>query len=202
MRVELEEIAEALRERAGFGPDDTPLAAEVAIELLGEDGLVFGADEAGFRLSREGVIFVPPNAPEKNWGIAHELGELGLRLVGYTGIGMAKEAAANYIAAAVLAPRHQVVAAYRHYGERLRTLSRAFGMSQTAVVLRLGEVLEDERAVVTRTGHVLTRSQGAFPWADVPVIEVARGVAHWRGLAKTRLVGGIDEGRVALRARG
>ena len=75
-------------------------------------------------------------------------------------------------------------------GERLR-------ISQTSTVLRLGEVRGDPRAVVTRTGHVFVRNQ-----SPTLTRERAAAVAHGRpvrGVAKARLRGGIDEGRVALR---
>jgi hypothetical protein len=77
-------------------------------------------------------------------------------------------------------------------------MSNELMLSQTATFLRLGEVLRDERAVVTRSGNVLVRTQGAFPWASVPVVDVARG-KRWPGLSRAHLRGGIDDGRVALR---
>lgn len=147
-------------------------------------------------------ILVRPDNPDLNFTIAHELGHWALReLDSFRGTPAEEERAANYVGAAILAPPRIVARAHRQWGERIRPMARAFGLSQTAMVLRLGEVRQDERAIVTRSGYVLVRSSGAFPWADVPVLDVARGDRRWRGLAKASLRGGIDEGRVALRAR-
>lgn len=189
-----------LRKLARLRDDDLQLAPQIAARILGSSGVVFGAAGTVARLEGHQIV-VPQDHPDMNFAIAHELAEWGLREIAkFKGGHVEKERAANSVGAAILAPRAIVLIAHAHYGERLRPLSRTFAISQTNVVLRLAEVCGDERAVVTLSGHVFMRSQGAFPWADVPIVKVARGDS-WCGLAKTRLRGGIDEGRIALRAR-
>ncbi len=83
----------------------------------------------------------------------------------------------------------------------IRPLAKVALLSQTAAQLRLGEVIGDERAVVTKSGHVLVRTQGAYPWTTVHVVDASGYELRQLGLAKTKLRGGIDTGRVALVAR-
>lgn len=193
-QLELELLAREVRRRAGLTDDDTELATRIAARVLGPDAVALDpalANAAYLRRTIDGCFHV-----------AHELGEWALRsLAKFHGDEASRERAANYIAAAILAPEAAVRRAHATFGERLRPIASRFQMSQTSIVLRLAEVKGDERAVVTRTGNVLLRTQGAFPWADVPILDVAQGGARWRGLAKAPLRGGIDEGRVALRAR-
>ncbi len=199
-QLEFEILAGELRGLARLGDDDLELAPQIAARILGSGGVVFGAIGTSARLEGDQIV-VPPDHPDLNFAVAHELAEWGLReLVRFKGSHIDKERAANSVGAALLAPRNTMLRAHAHYGERLRSIANTFALSQTGVVLRLAEVCGDERAVVTASGNVLVRTQGVFPWADVPVVSVARG-ARWRGLAKTSLRGGIDEGRVALRAR-
>ncbi len=200
--VELESVAEEVRRRAHVASTELPLASEIAVRLLGARGFAFGHPAAGARLIGNRII-VPPNHPDLNFVIGHELGEWALReLVGYRDRGPEKEAAANYIAAAIIAPREAVRAAHKQYGERIAKLARAFVMSQTAMFLRLAEVLSDERAVLTVSGNVLSRGTAL---RLVSLREAARYVARYPaklpGVARARLRGGIDEGRIAFRWR-
>lgn len=137
-------------------------------------------------------------APDLRFAVAHELGHWALRTVARAELGHAEEErAANTFAAALLAPSPLVRAAYELFGERHDVMAERLRISQTSTVLRLGEVSGDPRAVVTRTGHVFVRNQ-----SPTLTRERAAAVAHGRpvrGVAKARLRGGIDEGRVALR---
>lgn len=198
--LDLEKLAEEVRGLAGVGPDDLPFAADIAAGVLGRERVVFGAP--GTVAHYDGLrIVVPRDHQDINFAVAHELAEWALeKLAGYAPPHVTRERAANYLGAAILAPADTVRRAHDYFGERIPTIARTFALSQTSTTLRLAEVRRDERAVVTRTGHVLLRSQGTFPWAEVPVVEVARG-GGWRGLAKATLRGGIDDGRVALRVR-
>lgn len=205
-QLELELLAKEVRRRAGLTDDDFELATRIAARVLGPDAVSVDPELAGvayLRQSRSGwQIVVNPNTRDVRFHVAHELGEWALRVLAkYQGDEVKRERAANYLAAAILAPEPSVREAYRVHGERVSSLAEHFQLSQTAIVLRLGEVVGDERAVVTKTGNVLVRTQGAFPWDAVPVVDIARGDAKWRGLVKARLQGGIDEGRVALRVR-
>lgn len=203
---EIEALAGEIRRMAGAVDDGPVLATRMATRLLGPDAVALDhrmASAAFLRRTRAGgyQIVVNPAVPDVRFAIAHEIGEWALQtIVRFAGHGAAREQAANRIAAALLAPAPAVLRAHDRLGERLPALADAFGVSQTAVVLRLAEVRGDERAVVTRTGHVIVRTRGAYPWAAVPVLEVARGQRAWRGLRKTALRGGIDAGRVALKA--
>jgi hypothetical protein len=196
----LERLALEIRNLAGLDDDDMELAPAIAMRVLGPDSVVFGLQGTASRL--DGLrIFVPPDHPDLNFAVAHELAEWGLRdIARFGGTHASKELAANYVAAALLAPPATVRRAHAHFGERLRPLAKAFGLSQTSAALRLAEVLCDERAIVTRSGNVILRSQGSFPWGDVPIVSVAFGHSRWRGVSRAKLRGGIDEGRVALRA--
>lgn len=204
--MELELLAREVRRRAGLKDDELELATRIAARVLGPDAIAFDGAMKGaayLRRTLDGYqIVVNPGARDVRFHVAHELGEWALRaLARFDGSELQRERAANYLAAAILAPDSAVRRAHAAHGERIRALASQFGLSQTSVVLRLAEVNGDERAVVTRTGNVLIRTQGAFPWARVPVVDVARGDARWARLAKSRLRGGIDEGRVALRVR-
>lgn len=205
-QLELEDIAREIRRRAGLQDDELEYATRIAARVLGPEGLVVDSQLHGpaylVRTIDGFQILVNPKGRDVRFSVAHELGEWALKAIAnFQGTEEQRERAANYIAAAILAPELAVRRAHRAHGERIRRIADEFGMSQTSIVLRLAEVNGDERAVVTRTGNVLLRSQGAFPWANVPVIDVARGESRWRGLARAELRGGIDEGRVALRVR-
>lgn len=204
-QLELELLAQEIRRRAGLHDDELAVATRIAARLLGPEGITANPNLTGpayLRRTDEGwQIVVNPGARDVRFHVAHEIGEWALKTIARFDGGEAdRERAANYIAAALLAPEAAVRRVHAAVGERVKTIASRFQMSQTAIVLRLAEVQGDERAVVTRNGNVLVRTQGAFPWADVPLIDVARG-ARWRGLAKTQLRGGLDEGRVALRVR-
>ncbi len=206
-QLELEVLATEVRRRAGLADDDFELATRIAARLLGPDGVALDPELEGpayLRPDEDGgyQIVVRPDARDVRFHIAHELAEWALRtMANFRGTEVERERAANYIAAAILAPEAEVRRAHDAVGEKLPRLASHFGLSQTSMVLRLAEVRGDERAVVTKTGHVLLRTQGAFPWARVPVLSVARGKTHWCRLAKAHLRGGIDEGRVALRVK-
>jgi hypothetical protein len=196
---DLEQLACEVRRIARLSDEELLLAPEIAGRVLGPRGVAFGP--RGTVAFLDGVrIIVPIDHPDLNFAVAHELAEWALAYLARFGGGhVERERAANYVGAAIVAPASAVRRAHAHWGERLRTIAKAFALSQTCAALRLAEVRRDERAIITRSGHVLLRSQGAFPWGDVPVIRVARGVERWRGLTKARLRGGIDEGRIALR---
>lgn len=195
---DVEQLAESFRRMAGVGVDEVRPVTRMVIAVLGPDALAI--DEPGAPARLEGRrVWVAANDPDPYFSIAHEVGEWLLRdVVGYAGRGEPKERLANRIAGAILAPRHLLLRVHGRLGERPRAIGRVFVLSQTAVVLRLAEVLGDRRAVVTRSGHVLARGEG---WERVPAVDVARGRVSLPGLAKARLRGGIDDGRVALRER-
>lgn len=215
-QLELERIASELRRRSQVTSDAVVMSPTLAERILGVPVAVAPTLRTSACLARVGKsyrVFIRAVGPDTNFDIAHELGHYGLRVIaGYQGPD--EERLANRVAACLLAPREIVQSVVRTHGRALRSirpLARTVRISQTAAQLRLGEILEDERAVVTKTGNVLLRSQGTLDWSTIPVVAVARGDVAievvrerdlgWRGLARARLRGGIDEGRVALRAK-
>ncbi len=147
------------------------------------------------------LILLREVSGDSNFDMMHEASHAILRgVVGYRGPN--EERIANALAAAMLAPPEAVRQRRAAMTKKLAPLARAFGLSQTAMFLRLGEVCRDERAVVTRSGNILIRTQGAFPWATAPIAALAADATRWRGIRKAELRGGIDEGRVTLRAVG
>lgn len=196
---ELERLAREVRSIARLDEDELLLAPEIAARILGNENVAFSPPDTVAHLAGCRIL-VPLGHPDLNFAVAHELAEWALaRLAGFDGEHVERERAANYLGAAIVAPADTVRRAHAHFGEKLRTIARTFALSQTSTTLRLAEVQQEERAVVTKSGNVLVRTQGCFPWADVPIVDVARGAGRWRGLAKARLRGGIDEGRIALR---
>lgn len=201
---DLEDLATEVRRRASLDDDDLELAPVIVTRVLGPDALGIVPDLHGYgHLARDSEgryrIHIHPGKPDLNFTIAHELGHWALReIAGFRGSVVEEERAANYLGAAILAPPSTVRRAHDQWGEKVRTIAHAFGISQTAMVLRLAEVRRDERAVVTRSGNVLARG---MLWERVPVFDIARSARQWRGLARAKLRGGIDEGRVALRLK-
>lgn len=203
-QLKLELLAAEVRRRAGLNEDDNELATTIATRLLGPNGITIDPELRGpayLRRRSDGgyQIVVRPNLPDVRFAIVHEIGHYAVRELSTLRLDpTSEERAANYLAAAILAPPTMIRRAHAFYGERLRLIARAFGLSQTSTVLRLAEVLSDERAVVTRSNNVIVRGAS---WARVPVIAIARGKLRWKGLSKAPLRGGIDEGRVALRVK-
>lgn len=208
---DLEELASDVRRRARIGPQARALATDIAVALVGERGVIIDPELAGSayviqRGDRFRIIF-RLDAPDIRFRLMHECAHVALRKLAKLELSPEdEERAANYVAAAIIAPRGQVLCAYADLGERPRTMAAIFGLSQTAMVLRLAEVLEDERSVVTTgrtTGerNVLVRNAREVDWSDPEIIVEADRRRRHPKLAKTRLRGGIDEGRVALRVR-
>lgn len=204
---QLDLFAEAVRRVAKVGPDEVVDAAELSIRLLGEGSVVIVDRLAcGARLRRTDsgyCIELEDNLPDMNFAAAHEVAHWALRVLAHYE-GQHEERYANYVGAALLMPRTLVRAGLQFYGhklEALEPLSSTVMVSRTAVNLRLGEVSGDARAVVTRTGHVLRNDVAAFAEPDRDVIVRARRDRETRGVVRAQLRGGIDEGRVALRAK-
>jgi hypothetical protein len=203
---EYEGLAAAVRRLARVDDDEVALATLIATRVLGRDAVALDSRIAGtayLRSTPDGFqIVVNPRAADVRFHVAHELGEWALRTIaGFGGTDEEREIAANHIGAAILMPSSALRRVHASVGEKPADLAAHFGVSQTSIVLRLAEVHGDERAVVTRTGNVIVRTRGAFAWVDVPVVDVARGHVRWPGLAKAKLRGGIDDGRIALRVK-
>lgn len=200
---ECEDVAAAVRREAGLKEEQLEPAARIATRLLGPDGVRmvprFSTTGVLARVDGKYRIFIRRGVPDANFIIAHELGHWSLSHYGIdAGSIETEEHLANRIGAAIVAPAGAMRAAYRAHGERLPKLAATFGATQSMVWLRLGEVLEDERALVVGD-DVRVRSAGRFPWHPPAVRLWARGRAP-KGMARAVLRTGYDRGRVVLKA--
>jgi hypothetical protein len=201
--VHLEELAKETRRQAGYDDDEIVTVTDVVTHCLGPDGVRVYDHMIGraalVRVNDRFHIALRRGARDVRFAMAHELGHYVLRERARARFESVEreERAANTFAAALLAPTPLVTKAYSFFGEAHETIAKKLHLSQTATVLRLGEVRGDPRAVVTRSGHVFVRNQSAA--LDV---EKARRAARRAppGIARARLRGGIDEGRIALRS--
>lgn len=199
--VEIERLAMHVRRGAGYGDDEAldveaavlhwlglPIATSPRMTVPGALAMVDGRWQVQIQQRARDPLFVA----------AHELGHWSFRHVAMPFQSLAaEERAANLFAAILLAPRALVVRAFDHYGEAIGPIAEGIGISQTATVLRLGEVRGEDRAVVTRTEYAHVRGPRM---TRERALDAARGNAP--GLVTARLRGGIDEGRVAIRSVG
>ncbi len=200
--AQVEGLAREVRRAAGAKDDEIPALTVVIAHWMGArsvelvDRMIGSA--ALVTVDGRSRIMALRSAPDLRFAIAHEFGHWALRRIACLALEHAdEERAANTFAAAILAPAPLVQRAFAYYGEDHRVMASQLRMSQTSTVLRIAEVRGDERVVVTRNGNVLARNTVAIPRDRA--VSLARSRAS-KGLAKARLRGGIDEGRVALRA--
>lgn len=196
----LEGIAEAAYEEAKVDNDDGDV--ELVVErLLGPGAIRRGprplhGPAALIRVQGRWRIILGRNVPMPAalFYVGHELGHWLLRRHGVQVDD--EEAAADFLAGALLAPRRAFVGAVREHGHNLRALADAFDVTETAAALRLGEVLHVPLAVVAPT-RVRVRGPEAWIWPPEPTL---RGWARRPvpGLRRTRLVD--DPRRVVLEA--
>jgi hypothetical protein len=99
-----------------------------------------------------------------NHSTAHELGEWHLRTSGYAGPD--PEELVGRITAALCVPRRAFHAARRRLGENIPALSRAFGVSESLMALRIGECLGHSTALITKR-RVRTRGRRR-DWPETP----------------------------------
>lgn len=199
----IEGLAMHIRRTAGFGDEHIVRVGDVVRHWLGRgvDTVPAGRLALGSLERVEGAwrILVSEAALDPRFAAAHELGHWAFREVARVTFASEaeEERAANIFAATLLAPAPLVRRAYDIFGERVARIAGGLRISQTSAVLRLAEVRRDERAVVTPGGRALVR--GATLTQE-RALAAARGKVP--GLARTRLRGGLDEGRVALRVVG
>lgn len=201
-QLELEGIAEAILREGGQETDEAPRLLRLVTAHLGDDAIEYTpirlpGDGALIRIYDAWRIYIRRRlTPERRaFVIAHELAEWWLKVrVGYQGEDV--EAAANYVAAAVLAPRHAFRLAVEDLGSDFPRLAEAFRVTETHAALREAELARLPRAVVS---PALVRVRGPEEWvwpAESVVRRWARGAAP--GLRKTRLTD--DPRRVVLDA--
>lgn len=197
--IDLEGIAAAILREAGQDDDDAPDVGALVARLLGPDALslVRGglARDAALEPSGDGWGIIARSAlPDHRlrFVVCHELAEWWLSTrERYQGEDI--EHAANYIAAALLAPPAAFRAALRYHGRDFRALAAAFVASETTIALRDAELHSIARVVVAPNLRV--RGPEAFLWPP------ERTLRAWAreggpGLARTRLTD--DPRRVVL----
>lgn len=188
----------------------------VASTVLGPDAVYFAesVEGPGFvrRCSDGGFQIVVRRDADLRFNIACGLGaylinhdaDLSGLVIGY----LEFERIVKRIASSLLVPAshlrdmcsvHGPLSTDSAIGDHLPPLAEKYGVTISTMFLRFGEVfgprLRDQRAILTRSGNVL--STGPFDWSRIPVADVAAGRA-WPGVKCTRLKG-RDEGRTALR---
>jgi hypothetical protein len=132
--------------------------------------------------------------PYAAFAIAHEIGHWALRQVGSED----SEAGADYIAGALLMPRSAFLGRVRDVGANPEQLALPFGVTQTAAMLRLGEVHRQPLALIA-PHTVRVRGPESWTWPDENTLR-GWGRRGGPGLAKVRL--SDDTRRVALLASG
>jgi hypothetical protein len=194
-------VAREARKEARLAPDAIESSVSIARRLMGPRAVteVPRFSSTGFLTAIKGEprIFVRQGVTDKNFVIAHEVAHWLMRRLGvdpWPG----EEVFADRIGAALVASGPALLSARSAMGEKLGALSRTFDSTKSLVWLRLGEVLGDERALVSGES-VRVRSQGAFPWYEPAIRLWARGRTP-PGVRRAILRTGYDAGRVTLRA--
>lgn len=196
----LEGIADAAYEEAGIDPA-RPHVARLARTLLGPDAIQRGqrplmGPAALIRVHDSWRIVLARSLPPLHavFAVGHELGHWLLARHGHCGDD--EERAADYLGAALIAPRRAFLAARRALGDDLPAIAKALSMTETGAALRFGEVLRTPLAVVA-PARVRVRGPDEWVWPDEGTL---RGWAKRPapGLRKTRLTD--DPRRVLLSA--
>lgn len=163
----LEGIAIELHRRHGFDPERPPSTMRLARAMFGPGCIVRpptmlgAAPSSTFVLAGARRICVRRTVPrdELAFYVAHELAhaELGQP----HGAGAQIEAACDYLAAALIAPRPAVLALHRAFGWDLAAIAEEVVATQTWAALRLAEALLEPLAAVSPS---LVRVRGPEEW--------------------------------------
>lgn len=201
-QLELEELAAELRRMACVESDEIVSALTMAKRILGVPVRVLGTlptqaclthDEAGrYRITIRRL------EPESHFAVAHELGHWALREIAQADPPNEEELA-NRIAAALCVPStlaKQVTKGVRR-SHQFRPLAKATGVSETSAALRLRDLQDEARAVVTSRrrnllgGFVGLEAARAIRLADEQESDPEIVTVRLRDV-------GIDSGRVQL----
>lgn len=198
-QLELEGIAEAAYREAGMD-SERPNVAGLARKLLGPNAIIRGprplsGPAALIRIRDEWKIFLSRSLTREYalFAVGHELGHWLLRRDG--GISDS-ERAADYLGAALLAPRRAFLTARRAVGDDFTALAEAFATTETGAALRLGEVAREPLAVISPQ-QVRVRGPEEWVWPDEQTLR-RWGRRPVPGLRKTRL--SDDPRRIVLNA--
>jgi hypothetical protein len=194
---DLEHAAIELHRRAGCDPSRPAGGAALARVLLGPSALTIVphaglAGRAQLRPANDGVRIALPSrlrGPDLNFAVCHEIAEHELQraCVGAEHI----ERMANAYAACIAAPAPSVRLAFYALRWNLPRLARAFLLSETAVALRIGEVIAEPVAVV-RAITVDRRGPDALPSDDaLRAVVRARLPGVLKGL-RAREIAGLE----------
>lgn len=202
MRRWIESLAECARREAGIRGDAVAVAAVVAIRLMGDEAVCLGVagSETGCIYGR---LYVASDHPDVNHAVANTLA-LWLLETRATFVGTVAEtaSAAGMLGSAICATSHAVRLAYARSGEAgLHRMARHFGFSDTTMHLRLGEVTDDSRAVVTVHNRLITNDDAEWRTGAVPSLDIARGRSKMPGIRRAQLndAHAVDRGSVVLR---
>lgn len=181
----IEAEAEGILRGAGFEPDDPPPIEQLAaalVTVVEHRGL---SAPARFVAALRELWVNPRLSPRRRaWAIAHELGERHLVRQRYVGDDV--EQRANAIGAALLVPAPALRRAVRDLGRRLPELAAVFGVTQSIVALRLGEVTGSPLALVIDTRVAVRGEPWAWP-ATSQLVAIAGGAEAPEGLEVVRV---------------
>jgi hypothetical protein len=167
-----EDEAAGLIRKAGFASDETPSPFTIAVRVLGPGALVATPGlgrPARFMPNLRQIHLLPKvGASRARFLVAHELGEMLLTDLGYTGDD--REAICDAIAAALICPRAPFRAAIREHGREFTVLAQEFRTTQSVALLRYGECAGTPVALVTER-HILVRGE---PWGWPSAGEIRR----------------------------
>lgn len=147
----LEAEQAAIYARAGAESDNPPGPLALAVALFGEDRILYGGTDGRAALyDRDtGTLRLRRRGPHKQraFALAHEVAEWWLSEHGAEAEEL--EALSDALAIRLLAPAPAFREAVKLWGRDVVQLADAFALTQTATVLRLGEVLRRPVIVVT-----------------------------------------------------
>lgn len=200
--MQLEGIAEAILREGRQEDDDAPRLAPLVTSLLGAGAVEYAptslpGDAALVRVHDTWRIYVKRKLPieRRAFAIAHEIAEWWLRVrENYDGEDV--EHAANYVGAAIMAPRRAFARSLRAHGHDFAELAADFRTTETHIALREAELAHIPRAVVS-PALVRVRGPESWIWPDEATVRRwARAGAP--GITKVRL--SDDPRRVVLDA--
>ena len=216
VQLELESVAKQVRRAVGMRADDFADAVRITTSFLGEDAIVYDDELEGPAYLRRRVdgtyeVALKPGVPDVRFRLLHEVAHVAVRRFLTTKLPIdVEERAANYVAAAIIAPAALMRRALAHFGSEfaaIRPIAKAFGMSPTSAELRIGEVVGGERGVATKSGRLIVLSFGptqfSFPWREAsaegrdPLVTSILAKARDRGISAN--AGPIDAERIAIR---